>query len=68
MENELDQDICIRRFIKSDMPAVLALVAQIGSSEDLTESAGEQFVRELADPNHEGDRFIAALGLSLIHI
>lgn len=62
MENELDQDICIRRFIKSDMSAVLALVAQIGSSEDLTESAGEQFARELADPNHEGDRFIAALG------
>jgi len=62
MENELDRDICIRRFTKSDMPTVLALVAQIASGEDLTESAGQQFANELDDPKHEGGRFVAAIG------
>ena len=62
MQNELDQDICIRRFTQSDMPAVLELVAQIASGEDLTESASQQFAHELVDPKHEGSRWVAALG------
>ncbi|MCS3429811.1 GNAT family N-acetyltransferase [Klebsiella sp. BIGb0407] len=66
MENKLGQDICIRRFTKSDMPAVLALISQIASCEDLTESAGQQFSNELDDPKHNGGRFVADLGDRLI--
>lgn len=62
MENELDQDIYIRQFKNSDMSAVLLLVAQIASGEDLTESARQQFSHELVDPKHEGSRWVAALG------
>lgn len=62
MKNELVQDIYIRQFTKADMPAVLLLVAQIASGEDLSESAGQQFANELDEPNYEGARFVAALG------
>lgn len=62
MVSKLDQDICIRRFKKYDLSAVLLLVSQIASGEDLTESSREQFENELDDPKQEGCRFVAILG------
>lgn len=61
MRSEYNKDICIRRFDESDIPALLNLVAQIASSEDLTEIAHIQFSSELADPHHEGSRFVATV-------
>lgn len=54
MPNEPVTKIRLRRFAKADMEAVLGLVAQIASGEDLTESAGQQFANELANPQFEG--------------
>ncbi|PYC06701.1 hypothetical protein DMX04_02400 [Pseudomonas koreensis] len=61
MPNEPVTKIRLRRFAKADMEAVLGLVAQIASGEDLTESAGQQFANELANPQFEGGRFVATV-------
>lgn len=61
MKTECNKGVCIRRFKESDMPALLALVSQIISSEDLTQSANTQFSGELNNPNHDGGRFVATL-------
>ncbi|MCW8276873.1 GNAT family N-acetyltransferase [Pseudomonas sp. PCH199] len=61
MRSEYNKDIYIRHFNESDIPALLDLVAQIASSEDLTESAHIQFSNELANHDHEGSRFVATV-------
>lgn len=61
MRNKVDGGVLIRRLKACDIPAVLALVAQIASGEDLAESAGQQFLTELDDPKYEGVRFVAVL-------
>ncbi|MNC27112.1 Acetyltransferase (GNAT) family protein [compost metagenome] len=59
MSSEYKKDIYIRPFNEFDMPAILNLVAQIASLEDLTRSARIQFTSELTDTTHEGIRFVA---------
>ena len=59
MSVEYKKDVHIRPFNESDMSAVLNLVAQIASLEDLTKSACIQFISELTDTAHEGIRFVA---------
>ncbi|ETS33441.1 hypothetical protein BB987_12475 [Photorhabdus temperata] len=58
--------ILIRRFNISDMEAVLKLIAQIGSEDDLTQSASIQFIRELENPHQEEIRFVATEGEEVI--
>ena len=59
MRSEHTKNIYIRHFNESDMPALLNLVAQITSLEDLTKSARIQFSSELTSTDHEGVRFVA---------
>ncbi|MBS9432657.1 GNAT family N-acetyltransferase [Photorhabdus hainanensis] len=54
--------ILIRRFNISDMEAILKLIAQIGSEDDLTQPASIQFIRELENPHQEEIRFVATEG------
>lgn len=61
MRSEYRKEICIRHFNESDIPALLDLVAQIASSEDLAESARIQFSNELVNHDHEGIRFVATV-------
>ncbi|MNO87850.1 Acetyltransferase (GNAT) family protein [compost metagenome] len=61
MRSKYDNGVCIRSFNDSDMPALLNLVAQIASIEDLTESAYIQFSSELTNTDHEGIRFVATV-------
>ncbi|PHM47438.1 GNAT family N-acetyltransferase [Xenorhabdus miraniensis] len=53
------QTIFIRRFNISDMDAVLKLISQIDSEDDLTQAASIQFMRELENPHQEEIRFVA---------
>lgn len=53
------QTIFIRHFNISDMDAVLKLISQIDSEDDLTQSASTQFMRELENPHQEEIRFVA---------
>ncbi|QQZ39507.1 GNAT family N-acetyltransferase [Pseudomonas sp. SK3(2021)] len=66
MNSESGKDIYIRRFKESDVPALLRLVSQIASAEDLTQSASAQFYGELENPDHEGGRFVATQGSMVI--
>ncbi|ENM5772126.1 GNAT family N-acetyltransferase [Vibrio mimicus] len=59
MRSEHAKNVYIRSFNESDVPALLTLVAQIVSSEDLTKSAHIQFYDELANPAFDGCRFVA---------
>jgi GNAT superfamily N-acetyltransferase len=59
MRGKYQKDIYIRPFNESDIPALLNLVAQIASVEDLTESARIQFSSELTNTALEGVRFVA---------
>lgn len=54
-----EQPIMVRRVNTFDTAAVLGLVSQIDSIDDLVKSAHAQFTRELENPHHEEARFVA---------
>ena len=58
MKNDDAAPLLIRRIKTSDLAAVLRLVLQIESSEDLVVSARSQFCRELESRDFEHARFV----------
>lgn len=59
MPTDNEQSILVRRINDFDVVAVLELVSQIESVDDLVQSARAQFNRELESPHHEKARFVA---------
>ncbi|WP_082727684.1 GNAT family N-acetyltransferase [Burkholderia mayonis] len=59
MPTEKESTILVRRIEAADIQAVLRLVSQIDSPDDLTRSANLQFIRELECPGDEEARFVA---------
>ncbi|CDL84670.1 putative GCN5-related N-acetyltransferase [Xenorhabdus szentirmaii DSM 16338] len=63
------KDTCmtlIRRFNASDMEALLKLISQIESIDDLVQPARIQLMRELETPHDEEARFVAIEGDTVI--
>jgi GNAT superfamily N-acetyltransferase len=66
MTTNYSHRIIIRRFNIDDMDAVIKLISQIGSEDNLTQSASIQFMRELENPHQEEIRFVATEGKMVI--
>ncbi|PMS38711.1 ribosomal protein S18 acetylase RimI-like enzyme [Trinickia symbiotica] len=61
-----EQPVAIRRVDAVDLAAMLDLVSQIASRDDLTESARAQFTYELGKPNRECMRLVATYGGAVV--
>ncbi|WP_354682255.1 GNAT family N-acetyltransferase [Cupriavidus necator] len=63
---EKDDQVIIRKLAASDMNAILELVSQIKSEDNLVESARAQFTLELDQPKEEVVRFVATVHDSVV--